>query len=60
MFPKGKTTSSGKRVPKYPKLTHHKGSGRAVVRLNGRDHYCGDWGTKAASAEYDRLVGLWR
>jgi hypothetical protein len=28
------------------------------VRLDGRDHYCGPWRSKAAEAEYDRLVGV--
>jgi hypothetical protein len=46
-------------LPRIPKLTHHKASGRAVVCLNGRDCYCGAWGTKAAKAEYDRLIGKW-
>ena len=44
---------------KTPKLTHHKTSGRAVVRLSGVDHYCGAWGTKVAQREYDRAVGEW-
>ena len=44
---------------RIPMLTHRRSDGRAVVRLNGRDRYCGDWGTVAAKAEYDRLIGLW-
>src|SRR5438552_3618923 len=42
-----------------PKMTKHKASGRAVVRLNGRDCYLGEWGSKAAKAEYDQLIGSW-
>src|SRR5687767_15560723 len=42
-----------------PKLTHHKASGRAVVRIDGVDHYCGGWGTPEAQQKYDRLVGEW-
>jgi integrase len=42
-----------------PKLRHHRPSGRAVVTLNGKDLYCGRWGTKAAVEEYDRQITLW-
>ncbi len=42
-----------------PKLSHHKASGRAVVRLDGQDCYVGPWGSKAAVAEYDRLIVEW-
>ena len=44
---------------KMPSLRHHKPSGRAVVTIAGRDHYCGVWGSKQARAEYERLVGEW-
>jgi len=44
---------------RIPKLCHHRASGRAVVRLNGKDIYCGKWGTKSARAEYDRMVAQW-
>jgi integrase len=56
---KGKSDAIRRARSEVPKLTHHKASGRAVVRLNGKDHYCGDWGTKAAKAEYDRVTGVW-
>jgi integrase len=46
----------GKRIPK---LSHHKASGQAVVRLAGVDHYLGPWGSKVARAEYDRHVAEW-
>src|SRR5690348_13226517 len=46
-------------LPKIPKMTHHKASGRAVVRLAGKDRYLGPWGSRAASHEYDRLVAEW-
>jgi hypothetical protein len=45
-----------KSIPKYRK---HRGSGQAVVTLDGRDHYLGPWKTKASLAEYDRLIGEW-
>ena len=44
---------------RIPKLCLHKASGRAVVRLDGRDVYCGPYGTAAAKAEYDRAVSEW-
>src|SRR5690349_513035 len=42
-----------------PKHCHHKASGRGVVRLNGRDHYTGAWGSPEAEAAYKRLVAEW-
>jgi integrase len=43
-------------VPKYRK---HKGTGQAVVTINGRDHYLGPHGTKASKFEYDRRITEW-
>ena len=42
-----------------PKLCFHKASGKAVVRLNGRDHYLGVYGSTEAKGEYDRLIAEW-
>ncbi len=42
-----------------PKLGHHRASGRAICRLNGRDHYLGIFGTPKAKANYDRLIAEW-
>lgn len=42
-----------------PRLRRHKARGLAVVRLGGRDFYCGRWGTPAARREYERVVGEW-
>lgn len=45
-----------------PALCHHSASGRAVCRLNGKDHYCGAWDAQKnrpspdARAVYQRLV----
>ena len=44
------------RVPKY---RHHQASGRAVVRIAGRDVYLGKHGTPESKAEYRRLLGEW-
>jgi integrase len=42
-----------------PKHSHHKASGRGVVRLNGRDRYTGPWGSATAEVEYRRLIAEW-
>jgi integrase len=42
-----------------PALTHHKASGQAVVRIDGRDRYCGPWGTPQANQKYHRLIAEW-
>jgi integrase len=44
---------------RQPKLTHHKASGQGVVRLNGRDVYCGPYGTPECRARYLRAVAEW-
>lgn len=44
---------------KIPKLCKHKASGKAVVRLNGKDHYCGTFGTKEANEAYKGLISKW-
>jgi hypothetical protein len=33
---------------RIPKLSHHKASGKAIVRLNGKDFYLGLWRSRAA------------
>ena len=47
------------RKPRTPSYCCHKASGQAVVTLNGRDFYLGQYGTEASRAEYDRLVSEW-
>jgi integrase len=42
-----------------PKLTLHKASGKAVVRLSGIDVYCGVYGTPEAKEKYDREIAEW-
>ena len=44
---------------KIPKGTHHKATNQLVVRLSGKDFYCGRWGSKKAQREYDRLIAEW-
>jgi integrase len=50
---------AGDRNPRIPELTHHKPTGRARVRLNGQDHYCGAWGSTEARRKYDWLIRRW-
>jgi len=49
---------------RVPTLVHHKSSGRARVRINGSDNYCGPWGDNGepsdeAQATYRRLIAEW-
>lgn len=45
-----------RRIPSY---RLHRPSGRAVVTLNGRDHYLGPHGTPESRQAYDRLIAQW-
>src|SRR5690606_36866211 len=45
-----------RRIPSY---RLHKPSGKAVVRLNGRDFCLGDHGTPESREAYDRLIAEW-
>jgi len=45
---------------KVPSYCHHKASGRAVVRINGRDHYLGFYGTPESYERYERQLAEWR
>lgn len=42
-----------------PSYRLHKSSGRAVVTIDGKDHYLGIHGSPESRAEYDRLINLW-
>jgi len=41
---------------RIPQMVHHQPSGQARVRINGRDHYLGKWGSSEAQDRYDELV----
>lgn len=43
-----------------PSYCHHRASGRAVVRIDGRDHYLGPYGSPKSHAAYERLIAEWR
>ena len=45
---------------KVPSYCRHKASGRAVVRIDGRDHYLGEYGSPASHEEYERCIAEWR
>lgn len=44
------------RIPSY---RLHRPSGRAVVTLNGKDHYLGAFGSAESKTEYQRLISEW-
>src|SRR5579884_2601811 len=44
------------RIPKY---SLHKASGRAIVTLDGTDHYLGEYDSPDSKIKYDRLVAEW-
>ena len=43
----------------HPQPRLHKESGHARVRIAGEEFWLGPCGCRAASAEYDRLIGEW-
>lgn len=42
-----------------PAYCLHRASRKAVVRINGRDHYLGPYDSDESRAEYDRLIAEW-
>jgi integrase len=48
--------SDTRRQQRIPSYRLHKPTGRAVVTLDGRDHYLGEHGSPPSQARYDRLV----
>jgi integrase len=47
------------RVPRTPKYGLHKATGQAVVRIDGRDHYLGKYGSPEIQQKYDQLIAEW-
>jgi hypothetical protein len=50
---------SSKSTGRAPKLRLHKHSGRAVVRLDGKDIYLGEYGSEVSRFAYDRTIAEW-
>jgi len=48
-----------RRALKVPSYCLHKASGRAVVRLGGRDVYLGEYGSPESHEEYERVIAEW-
>lgn len=48
------------RKRKVPSYCLHKASGRAVVRINGSDHYLGPYGSPESHAAYELAIAEWR
>ena len=42
-----------------PSYCLHRPSGKAVVRLNGHDHYLGQYGSEESRIAYDRVIAEW-
>ncbi len=49
-----------RRRTQVPRYCHHKASGRAVTRVDGRDHYLGSYGSSESHEAYSRLIAEWR
>src|SRR5262245_2141892 len=45
-----------RRFSRIPNYRLHKPSGQAVVTLNNKDHYLGQYNSPESRAEYDRLI----
>lgn len=52
-------SATGSATARTPSYRLHKPSGRAVVTLDGRDHYLGAHGSQESLEAYDRLVAEW-
>lgn len=46
-------------LPPPPKYRHYKPKNLAVVRINGRDHYLGRYGSAESKEKYARLIAEW-
>lgn len=52
-------TAKTKPKVSIPSFRLHKPSGRAVVTLNGRDHYLGDYSAPESQKQYGKLIDEW-
>jgi len=46
-------------IPRLPKYRHYKPKNLAVVRIDGKDHYLGRYGSPESQETYRRLVAEW-
>ncbi len=46
-------------IPRIPKYRHYLPKDLAVVRLDGRDHYLGRYGSEESREKYRRLIAEW-
>jgi hypothetical protein len=46
-------------ISRVPKYRHYKPKDLAVVRINGRDHYLGRFGSVESQEAYRRLLAEW-
>lgn len=51
--------SRTKKEPQTPKYRLHRASGQAVVTLDARDFYLGEYRSAESRAAYDRLIAEW-
>jgi integrase len=47
------------RKPSVPSYRYHKARNCAVVTINGRNHYLGEWQSEASKKKYDALIKQW-
>lgn len=47
------------RIKRKPSYLLHKPTGQARVRVDGRDHYLGEYGSPASRDRYDDLLSEW-
>ncbi len=45
-----------KRIPKY---SHHKATGQARVRIDGKSYYLGEYDSDESKTKYDHLIAKW-
>ena len=50
---------TSKKPRRQPRMTLHKPSGRARVRINGQDFYLGPFGSSEARDRYEALIAEW-
>lgn len=55
-FPSITVSVAGRKATWPPKMHHHKLSGRARIRIAGRDIYLGPWGSEEAQRNYEIVV----